>query len=474
MSIICRERLKRTFDGIQVSVNDIQDLALAELESYDALKNDENYRAAYLKKTEQLFEAIASNTDGSIAFYLRLNPDFAGPSGGFSWGREKNRWEGTAASFYRRNPIDLSKYSPDDTENVGWYYIPVSRGNATWIEPYVDPIVQVYVISYVSPLYIDGNFIGVVGMDIDFDYLIHEVRRMSVYNYGYAYLTDRTGHVLYHQRFSQGELFQPSEDFREMETYLTNGIWLGIAMPKYRIYADRNSLLMHLISVMLAVAILVSFLSVYLASRGIRPLIALTEAAQKIAEGNLNVELPGESKNELGVLVRSIREMVSKLEIYVYRDKLTGVRNTTAYARKCEELANSENYAIVVFDLNFLKKTNDTYGHEAGNLLIRGTADLIEKIFVNDSVFRIGGDEFVAILEGDDFKCRDELIAAFDKELAGKIFTVKDKEIPLSIARGVGIWREGSDYAKIFREADEAMYANKVEIKKAFGYKAER
>ena len=74
MSIICRERLERTFNNIQVSVNDIHDFALSELESYEILTTNEQWRQEYLRKTERLFKVIASNTEGSVAFYLRLPP----------------------------------------------------------------------------------------------------------------------------------------------------------------------------------------------------------------------------------------------------------------------------------------------------------------------------------------------------------------------------------------------------------------
>ena len=310
-------------------------------------------------------------------------------------------------------------------------------------------------------------------MDIDFDYLVHEVRRMSVYEYGYVYLTDRQGRILYHKDYKQGEMFRPNPEFREMETYLTNGIWMGIATPKRAIYAERNNLLMHLVCAMFAVALLVSYLSLAVASRGVRPLLVLTGAAQKIAGGNLDVELPVESQDELGTLVRSIREMVGKLEIYVYRDKLTGLLNTTAYSRKCAELsrrgAEDAPYAVVVFDVNFLKKMNDVYGHEAGNELLRCAAGIMTKVFSESPVYRIGGDEFAAILEDIEYERRAELVDAFDLAVADKHFHVQREEFTLSIARGLAVWRWGMDYEAVFREADDAMYAHKAAVKSAVG-----
>ena len=472
-SIICRERMERTFDNIQLSVNDIHDLALAGLTNYDSLTKDSVWRENYLRQTEKLFLAIASNTGGSVAFYFRLSPEFAGAQGGFSFGREKLNWDEPTTRFYRRNPIDLSKYDADDFENVGWYYIPVLRKNSTWIEPYIDPIVQTYVISYVSPVFVDNKLVGVAGMDIDIDYIIHEIERLDVGREGYAYLTDRHGRVLYHKDFRQGEFFKSNPEYREKETYLTNGLWIGIATPLQEIYTERNNLLMHIVCVMILITLSASTFSIALASKGIRPLLVLTEAAQKIAAGNLNVKLPDESKNELGTLVKSIREMVAKLEIYVYRDRLTGLSNTTAYGIKCEEISNipedALKYAVIVFDLNFLKRINDTYGHEAGNELICCAAGIISKTFSGSGVFRIGGDEFVAILDGTDYELRDELLVEFDRAVAAKHFVIGEEDISLSVARGVGVWKRGMTYAEVFQIADDAMYAHKTEIKKKLG-----
>ena len=84
----------------------------------------------------------------------------------------------------------------------------------------------------------------------------------------------------------------------------------------------------------------------------------ITEAARKIADGNLDVKLSYKAQNELGTLVDSIKEMVAKLEVYMYRDKLTGVFNTAAYVRKVDELeklrqnADKNPYATSVNSVN--------------------------------------------------------------------------------------------------------------------------
>ncbi len=475
MSVICRERLDRTFQCVRQAVIGMENEAANSLESYERLVGDEAYRESYLSSMARAFESIAASTDGICAFYLRLEPGIAGSQGGFSMGREELRWEGSLAPFARRTPIDLFLYSPYDTKNVGWYYLPVRSGHATWIEPYVDPTARDYVISYVTPLYADGNFVGIIGMDIDFGFIIQELRRMSIYNYGYTYIMNRNGRVLYHRDFPQGAMFQPNPEFQEMEIYLTNGMWLGIAMPLDRVHEERNQVSMHLIAALLVVAMLVSLGSILLVSRIIRPLTGVTEAAEKIAAGDLKVNLDYNSDNEVGILVKSIREMAAKLEVYVYRDKLTGLRNAASYISKGTEFderrkAGEElRYGVVIFDANFLKRINDRYGHDAGNELIRHAAQVICRVFAHSPVYRIGGDEFAAILEHQDYENRNELLRRFDEEAAKECFEVGGEMHVVSVARGLAIYEPGMDYAAVAKKADVAMYNHKSAIKMGLG-----
>ena len=475
MSVICRERLYRTFFCVRQAVNGMKLQALNSIESYDRLANDAAYREAYLAKMKTDFSFIPVGIDGSISYYLRLRPDIAGTKGGFSMQRDEARWEGALSPFSEREPIDLAPYSPDDVQHVGWYYIPMKSRCATWIEPYVDAVTHFYVMSYVAPLFLDGQFIGVVGMDIDFNFIIQELRRMSIYDYGYVYIMNRNNVILYHRDLPQGSIFQPNPDFQEIEVYLTNGMWLGIAMPLNRVYDARNDTLMDLIAAIVIVAMLISLGSISLASKAIKPLSGMTEAARRIASGDLNVKISYESGNELGILVRSIREMATKLEFYVYRDKLTGLRNAAAYMSKSTELDDRSKknpdlkYGVVIFDANFLKKVNDNYGHEAGNELLRRAGKVINEVFANSLTYRTGGDEYAAILEGQDYENREKLLRLFDEKVAAEQLTFAGDTLTLSVARGLGVHEQGMEFSAVSKRADAAMYNYKAAIKAKFG-----
>ena len=167
--------------------------------------------------------------------------------------------------------------------------------------------------------------------------------------------------------------------------------------------------------------------------------------------------------------------MATKLEGYVYRDKLTGLRNAAAYMSKARELDTQRStneklaYAVVLFDVNFLKKVNDKHGHQAGNQLLRHASRVICKVFKHSPVYRVGGDEFVAILEHDDYVNRELLLRLFDAELSKESFVIADETIYVSVARGVGVYKHGMEFAAVSKKADGEMYTHKAAIKAKFG-----
>ena len=168
------------------------------------------------------------------------------------------------------------------------------------------------------------------------------------------------------------------------------------------------------------------------------------------------------------------RRREAELGDLAFRDSLTGLKNTAAYRRKLNELdallcEGKGELGVVVMDVNNLKTTNDTYGHEAGNDLLRTAAQYICDIFDHSPVYRIGGDEFVAILQGRDYHSREELIARFDREMAGLTITCSGETHPVRIARGLAVWNpeNGAFFADVFHQADQKMYANKQRMKQA-------
>ena len=111
-----------------------------------------------------------------------------------------------------------------------------------------------------------------------------------------------------------------------------------------------------------------------------------------------------------------------------------------------------------------MKKTNDNYGHMTGDKLICEAGAFISRIFGADCIFRIGGDEFVAILFGETFENRMSLCRKFEEEMDGEIPGLSG--LRLSISYGMASYGEdGTEYEALFRAADGKMYEKKKQMK---------
>lgn len=150
------------------------------------------------------------------------------------------------------------------------------------------------------------------------------------------------------------------------------------------------------------------------------------------------------------------------------RDELTHVKNKTAYHEKEKELQKQiddggDAFGIVVCDINGLKTINDTEGHRAGDEYIRACCMLICRTYQHSPVYRIGGDEFVVILRGEDFANREELLADLRRQVEEN---VRISEGPV-VALGMAEYEPEEDgfVADVFTRADSRMYENKTHLK---------
>ena len=123
-------------------------------------------------------------------------------------------------------------------------------------------------------------------------------------------------------------------------------------------------------------------------------------------------------------------------------------------------------FAVVVLDINGLKHSNDTCGHDFGDMLIIDACRLICKTFRRSPVYRIGGDEFVVILENGDLENYPALLEEFRRGMEEHNRAARP-DSRLSIARGIAVYNPGVDlvFANVFKRAGDAMYQNKADTK---------
>lgn len=180
---------------------------------------------------------------------------------------------------------------------------------------------------------------------------------------------------------------------------------------------------------------------------------------------------------QLIVGIINIDEQVKKEQEYAYKleiernkaniDALTGVKNKHAYVdeelklNKDIEDKKEVEFAIIVFDVNGLKRVNDTHGHNAGDQLIKDASSIICNVFKHSPVYRIGGDEFTVIAQGEDYM---NIHALLDE--VSKINMDNTRNNGVVIACGMSKYQGDRSVSSVFERADSLMYNNKNYLKR--------
>lgn len=177
---------------IEQSVNTLGNIALDGLD-FEKFKSSSSYVTQYTESLMSDMLDFAENTAGTISAYIRYNPDFTEPTSGIFYIRNS-----LTSPFESITPTDFTMYDKTDLAHVGWYYIPVENGAPLWMEPYLNENVNIYMISYVVPLFIDGTSVGIIGMDIDFSQLTQSLNESNIFGSSSAFLYNKEGVIMYH------------------------------------------------------------------------------------------------------------------------------------------------------------------------------------------------------------------------------------------------------------------------------------
>lgn len=152
-----------------------------------------------------------------------------------------------------------------------------------------------------------------------------------------------------------------------------------------------------------------------------------------------------------------------------YKDALTGVKSKHAFVIAEEEMDARINrqepllFSVIIADVNGLKHINDTLGHKSGDRYIYDACSMICDHFKRSPVFRVGGDEFVVILEGRDYDERESLLRQINHKIEKNVGTLN-----VVISLGTADYDPARDlkFHTVFERADERMYQRKTELKK--------
>ena len=172
--------------------------------------------------------------------------------------------------------------------------------------------------------------------------------------------------------------------------------------------------------------------------------------------------------------IESLEAEREKRELQANHDTgLTGLLNRNAFEEKLSQVEDVKSNCLISIDANDLKLFNDSWGHEAGDLLLQEVADALSKAFEDDEesfVYRIGGDEFAVLSFNKEETFIEGKISLLKDILAEKSNATKERygeTAELSVSLGVAYGKETKSVDELKKLSDERMYENKRAFKEA-------
>lgn len=169
--------------------------------------------------------------------------------------------------------------------------------------------------------------------------------------------------------------------------------------------------------------------------------------------------------------ITSTKLLISDLTFLANNDYLTGISNKMYFMKSIEiEFLRAKRYkknlSVIMLDIDFFKKINDTYGHSTGDEVLRIlSATIIEKIRVSDIFGRIGGEEFSILLAETDNQNAILFAEKIRKLIEEKTFVINYKPIKITISLGIAsyIYQPNTNYSlnELMETADKALYLSK-------------
>ena len=486
-----QKNLNSYFTSVEQSVEMVSSFVGEDLKSLEPEQLE-----AHVNRTRSIFAKTANKTNGILTYYYRIDPTVSDTVKGF-WFTNLD-----GEGFEEHVVTDITLYDTDDTSALVWFTVPKATGKAVWLPPYITDNLDVRVLSYNVPVYCGDVFVGVIGIEIDYSTMADQVNNIRLYDNGYAFINDYSGYIIYHPRMTDEEI----EEERTRQTPygmleenslirysyggvdkeavwlpLVNGMRLNVTVPLSEINEDWQRWALEHAAVSLVLLIAFTLVTVKVAEHIAKPLTDLTEAARQVEAGNYDVTLEPQGSDEVGILTGAFSHLTTHLKSYIrdlkdlaFADALTAVRNKGSFnlflKKLTEQAAGREEppeYAVCYFDCNNLKAINDEYGHEKGDIYLKRACATICQVFSHSPVFRIGGDEFAAILQHKEYENRKELLELFDQRCFDLRAVSANPWEKVYIARGMAEYNPKTDHSvdDVIRRADKLMYENKRQQK---------
>ena len=320
-----QKNLNTYLEGVEQAGKSIAAYASSDLDGLDAEKLQ-----AHVDRVQDFFDQVIYRTNGIMSYYYRIDPAVSSEVKGF-WQVNPD-----GEGFREHEVTDITEYDTADTSSLVWFTVPKQTGSPVWLPPYITENLEERVISYSIPVYYEGQFVGVVGIELDCSFMEELVNNITLYENGYAFINDPQGNLVYHPRMDVSAMETPPEipdglasgDMVIRYRYegtdkilvclpLANGDRLNVSVPLEEINAGwKRWVAMIVVAFLVLVAVFVLFFMRY-TRRITKPLQDLTKVAEQIDHGNYDSTLDYDGDDEIGSLTQTFSRVTGNLRNYI-------------------------------------------------------------------------------------------------------------------------------------------------------------
>lgn len=273
------------FDDIEKSVKVMESYVMGFFnEEVDV--EDRNLQEKIINSADRMFADVAIHASGAVAYYVRFDPAISDSKAGLFYSKVDDSDE-----YVSFEPTDIELYDKEDTEHVGWFWQPYNAGKPVWMLPYYNQNNNIYMISYVVPMYHEEKFIGVVGIDFDYTVLADLVREIEIYENGFAHL--EIGGAVIHSgnREFKSEIKENSNKYLRVSKELANGMTLVLSASYDDIRQIRHEIVFEILFVVLILSAFFTVVAIIVVRKIVAPLKKIADASVKLSNGDYDVEI---------------------------------------------------------------------------------------------------------------------------------------------------------------------------------------
>ena len=272
------------------------------------------YIKTYKEYLENIIEETLQYSDIAYGLYFTFNPKITAPTQEEVWyAMDEN---GRPKSVNPDLSLNIRDFTEPIQSNMQYYFKPILTNQGAWTGPYVDPDVNLEMLSYSRAVYVEGVLIGVAGADILSEDTIDIVKTMKIYEGGSSFLFNDdfelvvASHDLDEIRYKKNELRikehlleKDSDVLRyidEKEEYIlafseiSNGWVIGISQPSKEVFSPTRGLVLMLASLTIACIIIAIIFGVIFARRLAKPISSASEELKLIKTGDYTHIIPKE------------------------------------------------------------------------------------------------------------------------------------------------------------------------------------